>query len=341
MAAAGLTGLRMSGVGLCLEKPPTGTRSASAGWYRTGALAELARRTGADFEFHNADCFATGTKEAVLDRFAERFGPIDHLVYSVAAPRRIDPDGVTHQSVIKPIGAPHTTYSLDFDDERPSIRRIEVPPATDAETLATIKVMGGEDWSDWVTAAEARGLLAPGCSTVALSYVGSALTAPIYRDGTIGAAKAHLEETARRLSDSVLAGPGGTALTSVNGAAVTEASSAIPGISLYVSLLHASMGEAMQPPVTQAVRLWRHLTGAAPIAADEQRRIRLDDWELADRVQADVHERWHKAVATGQLAAEDAAWFRAEVHRLYGFAVDGVDYTEPVELDRPWPAPIG
>ncbi|GLZ77821.1 enoyl-[acyl-carrier-protein] reductase [NADH] [Actinorhabdospora filicis] len=337
LTAAGIAGPGVTGMGLALERPGNARRTASPGWYRVAATADLARERGTAFEFVNGDCFSAGTKAAVLDRFAERFGQIDHLVYSVAAPRRTDHDGATFASVIKPRGEAHGTYLMDFDAERPALRRVEIAPATGDEIAATTKVMGGEDWALWVAEAASRGLLAEGASTVALSYLGSELTAPIYRHGTIGAAKDDLEATAARLTASALAGVGGRAVVSVNGAAVTQASTAIPGIGLYVSLLRGVLGEGMQSPARQASRMWAHLLGGAELATDELGRIRVDDWEFAPGVQDAVRAAWDGAVTAGEVPAAEAAWFLDQVHRLYGFAVDGVDYALPVETDVAWP----
>jgi enoyl-[acyl-carrier protein] reductase/trans-2-enoyl-CoA reductase (NAD+) len=335
--AATLVGLRrhgMQGVGVAFERPP-GRRTGTAGWYRTIATAELSD----DFLFVNADAFADTTKSDVLDLIEQRFGQLDLLVYSVAAPRRVDPrTGETHTSVIKPLGAAHTTRTLEFDgDGTPLLREVTAQPADEAEAAATVQVMGGEDWSRWVTALEERKLLRTGFRTVALSYIGSNLTSAIYRDGTIGAAKVHLEQTAHTL-DERLAAVDGRALTSVNGAAVTQASTAIPGIALYVSLLHAVLGDALQSPIKQSVQLWDQLTGAAPLDLDEQGRLRLDRWELDPAVQAAVAERW-QAISPATIAeVADVDWFRAQFRGLYGFDVPGVDYTEPVDPDLPWPA---
>jgi enoyl-[acyl-carrier protein] reductase/trans-2-enoyl-CoA reductase (NAD+) len=336
ITAAGLAGMRMSGIGLGLERAP-GRRTGSAGWYRVAAMAEVARDAGADFRFLNGDCYSPETKRTVIEAL-RRYGPVDYLIYSVAAPRRVDPDGTTYQSVIKPLGERTTTHSVDFEGGGRAIRRVEVDPATPAETEATVKVMGGEDWSDWVAALSENDLLAPGAITVALSYIGSRLTAPIYRSGTIGAAKDHLESTARTLTETTLKPVGGRAITSVNGAAVTQASTAIPGISLYVAVLHGVLGDAMQTPTAQAVRLWRHLAGAEPLSIDPEGRIRLDDWEFADGVQPEVERHWQLAVDAGEISADEAAWFYNQVFRLYGFGVPSVDYGQPVETDIPWPA---
>jgi enoyl-[acyl-carrier protein] reductase/trans-2-enoyl-CoA reductase (NAD+) len=335
---AGLQRYGINGVGIGFERPP-GRRTATAGWYRTIASAEVAGEVGSDFTFVNADAFADTTKEEVLDLVAKRFGGLDALIYSVAAPRRTDPrSGETYQSVIKPRGQSSATKTLEFDtDGTPTLREIAVAPAADQEVAETVKVMGGEDWARWVMTLSERGLARAGFSTVALSYIGSALTAAIYREGTIGAAKEDLEQTAKNL-DAYLSPGGGKALTSVNGAAVTQASTAIPGIALYVSLLRGVLGEGLQSPIEQSVRLWDQLVGAAPVDLDEQGRIRLDRWELTDEVQSEVARRWQAATPDSIESLADISWFRSQFRALYGFDVPGVDYDRPVETELPWPA---
>ncbi len=334
---AGLVRYGINGVGIAFEKAP-GRRTATAGWYRTIATAGLAAELGSDMTFVNGDAFADTTKDEVIDHIAKRFGGLDYLIYSVAAPRRADPrNGQTYQSVIKTLGHPTTTRTLEFDsDGTPVLRDITVEPATEEETAGTVAVMGGEDWARWVTALAERGLLRDGFATVALTYIGSSLTSAIYRDGTIGAAKAHLEGTALDLSGQ-LAAVGGRALTSVNGAAVTQASTAIPGIALYVSLLRATLGDRLQSPIEQSVHLWDQLTGAAPLDLDPEGRIRLDRWELLPEVQSDVAQRWESATTDTIGSVADVDWFRAQFRALYGFDVPGVDYTQPVDPDLPWP----
>jgi enoyl-[acyl-carrier protein] reductase / trans-2-enoyl-CoA reductase (NAD+) len=337
-AAAGLFGHAARTIGVCYERPATARRSASAGWYRIGELARLAGEAGLWFEPINGDCFDPAVRAEVLDRAAAALGPIDLLIYSVAAPRRTDPQtGTVYHAAVKPIGAAYSARNVAFADGV-VLRESALEPATDAEIEATVKVMGGEDWADWVADLAARGLLAPGFQTVALTYVGSALTAPIYRQGTIGRAKDHLEATAARLTDGVLAGSGGQALTSVNCAAVTMSSLAIPGISLYLSLLRAVAGDAAESAMRQSVRLWDYLTGMPAAEIDSNGRLRLDDWEMAADVQAALHDRWtaSNAELIGGLA--DMDWFRTQFWRLYGFGVSGIDYSQPVEVDLPWPA---
>jgi enoyl-[acyl-carrier protein] reductase/trans-2-enoyl-CoA reductase (NAD+) len=197
--------------------------------------------------------------------------------------------------------------------------------------------MGGADWQRWVAVLAAKGLLREGFRTVALTYVGSELTAPIYRHGTIGAAKTHLEATAGRITAD-LAAESGQAWTCVNGAAVTQASTRIPGIALYISLLRAVLDSRMQDPVQQAVRLWDQLTGYSPLDLDETGRIRLDRWELDAAVQGEIASRWH-AVTQGTINdLADTTWFRSQFRALYGFDVPDVDYTAKTEVDVPWPS---
>lgn len=339
-AVAGLFGYRARVVGVCYERPATQRRSASAGWYRIGALAGRARQAGLEFQPVNGDCFDPAVRATVLDLVADSLGPIDLLIYSVAAPRRTDQkNGTIYHSAVKPIGEAYQARTLAFgNDAEPVLRELSLEPASEAEADETVKVMGGEDWADWVTVLADRGLLTRGFSTAALTYVGSTLTAPIYRLGTIGRAKDHLEATAGQLTAGPLAASGGTALTSVNCATVTLSSVAIPGISLYLSLLHEVAGPRAESPVRQSVRLWDYLTGAGGSRLDERGRLRLDDWELADDLQDQLRARWFAPDAELIAGLADPGWFSRQIARLYGFGVDGIDYSVPVEVDQPWPA---
>jgi enoyl-[acyl-carrier protein] reductase/trans-2-enoyl-CoA reductase (NAD+) len=329
---AGLARYGIDGIGVSFEKAPTVRRTATAGWYRTAATAQYAKDQGSNFHFVNADAFADTTKDEVLDLLQEKFGGVDYLIYSVAAPRRVDPrTDTTYQSAIKAIGQPAQTKSLAYDDGQPVLQEVGIEVATDDEVAQTVAVMGGEDWARWVDALEERKLLKDGFSTVALTYIGSELTGPIYRQGSIGAAKAHLEQTAQELSKKV------KARTSVNGAAVTQASSAIPGIGLYVSLLHKVLGAEMQTPMQQSIALWDQLTGEKPLDLDDDGRIRLDRWELTDDVQGAVKKQWDAATQENIADVADTVWFYQEVRRLYGFDVQNVDYDQPAEVDVEWP----
>jgi enoyl-[acyl-carrier protein] reductase/trans-2-enoyl-CoA reductase (NAD+) len=226
------------------------------------------------------------------------------------------------------------TLSFSADGE-PALGEAVIGPASPEEKTATIAVMGGADWERWVTALAARGLLAEGFRTVALTYIGSELTAPVYREGTIGAAKMDLEATAGTITKAL--DGAGRAWTCVNGAAVTQASTHIPGIALYIAVLRAVLGDALQSPAGQAAQLWDQLTGTAPFDTDEDGRIRLDRWELDPAVQAEVARRWHAATADSIGSLADAGWFRSQFRALYGFDVPGIDYTAEVETDIPWP----
>ncbi|MFJ2495774.1 enoyl-[acyl-carrier-protein] reductase FabV [Streptomyces sp. NPDC087539] len=336
---AGLARAGIRGIGVCFEKAP-GRRTGTAGWYRTAATAELARRHGHDMVFLNGDAFSDEMKNQVAQVLEERFeGRLDYLIYSVAAPRRTDPEtGTTYASVLKPIGEAYSTKTLVFDDGGTGeVREVGTQPAEGDDIEQTVAVMGGTDWERWIDHLADRGLLADGFTTAALSYIGSALTAAIYRQGTIGAAKSHLEQTARTLDERLGKLVGGRAVTSVNAAAVTQSSTAIPGIALYVGLLRGVLGPTMVPPIGQLTDLWDQLTGIRPLDLDEEGRVRLDTWELAPAVQAAVTERWNTATTENITALADLDWFHAEVQRLYGFAVPGVDYAAPVETDIPWP----
>ncbi|MFI2211528.1 enoyl-[acyl-carrier-protein] reductase FabV [Streptomyces sp. NPDC020141] len=341
--AATLAGLKRAGIRgvmVSFEKAPTERRTATAGWYRTAATAGIARDAGRDLVFLNGDAFSDAMKDQVADIVERRFGGrLDHLIYSVAAPRRTDPDtGAVYASVLKPIGRTNRTKTLVFDGQGvPEVREVETGQAEGDDVEQTVAVMGGADWERWIDRLAGRGLLAEGFTTAALSYIGSPLTEAIYRQGTIGTAKAHLEATARTLNRRLGETVGGRAVTSVNGAAVTQSSTAIPGIALYTGLLRGVLGEGLVPPVRQLAALWDQLTGAAALALDDEGRIRLDGWELTDDVQSAVAERWEAAATDTIAGLADLDWFRGEVRRLYGFSVPGVDYTAPVATDVPWP----
>ncbi|MFF1963546.1 enoyl-[acyl-carrier-protein] reductase FabV [Streptomyces sp. NPDC058232] len=337
--AATLVGLRahrMRGLGIAFEAAATERRTAGAGWYRTARTAELAAESGADFTFLNGDAFSDGVKDEAADRLAVGFGKIDLLIYSIAAPRRTDPlTGEVHHSVIKPLGTDYRAKTLVFEDGVPQIGELHLQAADAAERDATVQVMGGADWQMWIDALQSKGLLADGFQTVALSYVGSDITAPIYRAGTIGAAKQHLEDTARAINTQ-LKGTG-HAYTVVAGAAVTQASTAIPSIALYTSILHRVTGDSWQTTVDQAAALWNQLAGDAELDLDDQERIRLDDWEMNPGVQAAVRATWDQVDADTIATRAETGWFRDQVGQLYGWDVPGVDYGVAAEATVPWP----
>jgi len=271
-------------------------------------------------------------KREALELIRSRMGPVDLVVYSIAAPRRLDPaTGTLHSSVIKPIGSPYTARTVDF--QTGEVSTVTVQPASDEEIRDTVKVMGGEDWRLWVEALREAGLLAAGATTVAFSYIGPAFTSAIYRDGTMGRAKEHLEATAREL-DRELAASGGRALVSVNKALVTRASAVIPAVPLYIAVLYKVMkGRGLHEScLQQELRLFEDfLYHSSPPALDPEGRIRLDDREMRPEVQEEVHRLLEEASSENIERVSDIAGFREEFLRHHGFGRPDVDYAADVQ----------
>jgi enoyl-[acyl-carrier protein] reductase / trans-2-enoyl-CoA reductase (NAD+) len=323
-------------LGVCFEKPPQGSRTGTAGWYNVAAAHEAALAEGRTFETINGDAFSAEVKQQVVAALKERYGPLDVLVYSLAAPRRTDAQGNTWQSTLKPIGAPYTGKSFDLRND--TIVEASLEPATAEEIEATVKVMGGEDWQEWVELLWSEGLLAPGFRTVAYSYIGPEVSSAIYRYGTIGKAKEDLERTAHTLHKLLQDDAGGGAWVSVNKGVVTQASSAIPAVPLYMSVLFRVMKEqgVHEGTIEQIVRLFDdHLGPGRKPATDEERRIRIDDREMAPAVQTVVSEVWEQLNADNLHELTDYEGYRHDFRRLFGFDVEGIDYSQPVEIDRP------
>jgi enoyl-[acyl-carrier protein] reductase/trans-2-enoyl-CoA reductase (NAD+) len=322
-------------VGVCLERAPQGDKTASAGWYNLAALGRLARDAGRDVAFVNGDAYTDEIKAQTIELLKKRGAKLDSVVYSLASPKRTDPKtGVTHASVLKPLGAPFVSKSIGLGNDQ--VQTVEIGPASDADVEATRKVMGGEDWGLWMRALLEADLLAKGCRTVAYSYIGPELTYPIYRSGTIGKAKEHLEETARGLTAELGARMGGAAWVSVNKALVTQASSAIPVVPLYISLLYKVMKArgTHEGTAEQIARLFRdHLGPGRTPALDSGGRIRIDDLEMAPDVQQRVSELWGEVTTENLFSLTDYAGFKQEFRSLFGFEVPGIDYTAPVETD--------
>ncbi len=321
-------------VGVCLERPPQGDKTASAGWYNLAALSQIARESGHDVAIINGDAYTDAVKAETISLLKRRNAKLDSVVYSLASPKRTDPKtGVTHASVLKPLGAPFVSRSIGLGNDQ--VTTVELPPATAADVEATVKVMGGEDWELWIDQLLAAELLAPGCRTVAYSYIGPELTYPIYREGTIGKAKAHLEKTANAISAKLRAS-GGAAYVSVNKALVTQASSAIPVVPLYISLLYKIMKELGTHEGTgeQIARLFRdHLAPGRTPTLDAGGRIRIDDLEMRAEVQQRVTALWEQVTSENLFALTDYAGFKQEFRSLFGFEVPGIDYATPVETD--------
>lgn len=319
-------------VAVGFERPPEPGRPGSAGWYNVASTVALAREAGRQLVAINGDAFS----DEVLDQVLATEGQFDLVIYSLAAPRRVTAEG-TFNSVLKPIGEPFRGRSIHLDKDR--LQDVEIQPATEDDIAATTRVMGGEDWSRWISALLGQNRLASGCRTVAYSYVGPEITWPLYRGGTIGKAKEHLEKSAARLNRMLRDYVGGSAVVSINKALVTQASSAIPVVPLYISLLERTLREHgdHERAIEQIVRLFAdHLAPGKTPSTDAEGRIRLDDREMRPDVQAEVMRRW-PGITTENLATDtDYPAFKREFRQLFGFEVDGVDYDAPVSIDADW-----
>ncbi|PAW64593.1 MAG: trans-2-enoyl-CoA reductase [Verrucomicrobiia bacterium Tous-C2TDCM] len=312
-------------IGVFFEKPGVENKTGSAGWYNSVAFEEAASEAGLYAKSFNGDAFSKEVKEAVIAAIKADLGQVDSIVYSLASPRRTDPaTGEVYKSVLKPIGGSYSQKNLNTDTAE--VNSVSIDPASEEEIAHTVKVMGGEDWELWIEALASAGALADGFTTVAYSYIGPDLTYPIYTNGTIGRAKEHLEQSAVRINSRFGAG---SAYVSVNKALVTQASSAIPVVPLYISLLYKVMKEAdlHEGCIEQIQRLFaEHLaSGGAPVL-DEKGRIRIDDWEMRPDIQAAVASAWHTVTTENLSAISDFSGYRKEFLRLFGFGLEGVDY---------------
>ncbi len=321
-------------IGLAFEKPGNAKRTATAGWYNSEAFKQEAGAAGLGAWNVNADAFSEETKARVTSIIKDELGQIDFLVYSIAAPRRMDPDtGEIYSSVIKPIGSSFTAKTVDFLTG--IVSRVTAEPATEDQIAHTVKVMGGEDWMLWIDHLLADNLLSPRFQTIAFSYIGSDQTRPLYRDGTIGAAKKDLEQKARDINN-MLEPIDGKALISVNKALITRASAVIPAVPLYIALLYRVMKakKLHEGCIEQMHRLYQDfLFGKDVIKLDADGLIRLDDWEMRPDVQNEVRKLWQEVDQDniGELA--DIEGLREEFLRHHGFRMAGVDYTKDVAPD--------
>ena len=314
-------------IGVFFEKPPTEGKTASPGWYNSAAFETEAHKAGLYAKSINGDAFSNEIKQQTLALIKSDLGQVDLVIYSLASPVRLHPvTGVLHRSVLKPIGDVYTNKTVDFHSGK--VSEISIEPCNGDDIENTIAVMGGEDWAMWIDALKAQNLLAPGAITVAYSYIGPSLTEAVYRKGTIGRAKDHLEATAFAITDSI-ADIDGKAFVSVNKALVTQASSAIPVIPLYISLLYKIMKEEgiHEGCIEQIQRLYQErLFTGNEIPVDEKGRIRVDDWEMRSDVQEKIAKLWDEAVTENLSEIGDLEGYRKEFYNLFGFDVDGVDY---------------
>ncbi len=314
-------------IGVFFEKPPVDGKTASPGWYNSAAFETEAHKAGLYAKSINGDAFSDEVKKQTIDLIKQDLGQVDLIIYSLASPVRMHPKtGVLHRSVLKPIGQVYANKTVDFHSG--NVTNVSIEPCAGDDIENTVAVMGGEDWAMWIEALKAENLLAPGVQTIAYSYIGPALTEPVYRKGTIGKAKDHLEATAFSITKE-LESIHGKAFVSVNKALVTQASSAIPVIPLYISLLYKIMkAEGIHEGcIEQIQRLYqdRLFTGKA-VPVDEQGRIRIDDWEMRPDVQAKVAELWLQASTENLAEIGDLAGYRKDFYNLFGFDFPEVDY---------------
>ena len=321
-------------LGVYLEREAVNGRTGTAGHYNSHAFREAADKAGLKAIDVNGDAFSDETKEETIKKAKALGWQFDLLVYSLASPRRTDPsDGRNYKACLKPVGTVYKNQTLDTD--RGEVREISIDPATEEDVLNTTKVMGGEDWKAWTEALLEADLLTSGAINVAYSYIGPQVTWPIYRNGTIGRAKEHLEQTAGELMSLMKEKIGGKAYVSVNKAVVTQASSAIPVVPLYVSLLFKIMKEkgTHEGCIEQISRLFRErLYAEGELECDEHGRIRLDDWEMSPDVQEKIIERWPHLSTENLLELTDFEGYRKEFLKLFGFGRADVDYSAEVEI---------
>jgi len=321
-------------IGLAFEKPGSAGRTATAGWYNIEAFRHAAQAAGLSAWNINGDAFSEKTKSETMTIIKDRLGKIDFLVYSIAAPRRIDPaTGDIYSSVIKPIGSSFTAKTVDFLSG--VVSEVTAEPATEEQISHTVKVMGGEDWKLWIDRLLANNILTRGFQTLAFSYIGSEQTRPLYRDGTIGAAKKDLEQKAADIN-RMLAALKGHALISVNKALITRASAVIPAVPLYIALLYRVMKakKLHEGCIQQIHRLYRDfLFSGEVLKLDARSRVRLDDWEMRPDVQNEVRNLWQQVDQENLSELADIQGLREEFLRHHGFGMPGVDYSQDVEPD--------
>lgn len=327
-------GSQAATLGVFFERPSEKGRPASAGWYNSVAFENEAHKAGLYAKSINGDAFSKEIKEKVIQTIKEDLGPIDLIIYSLASPRRTDAkSGETYQSVLKPIGKSYTAKDLKTDKK--IITETTIEPATDKEITETQKVMGGEDWEQWIEVLDAADLIAPKAQSVAYSYIGPDLTWDIYKNGTIGKAKEHLEASAKKIN-SHLSQNGGRAFIAVNKAVVTQASSAIPVVPLYISILFKIMKEkgTHEDCIHQMQRmLATHMYGDNTPQLDDQGRLRMDDWEMEASIQAAVKKLWPQVTTENLDQITDFAGYQENFLKLFGFGMEGVNYDQEVELE--------
>ncbi|KAF1055891.1 MAG: Enoyl-[acyl-carrier-protein] reductase [NADH] [Burkholderia gladioli] len=318
---------------VCFERPGSETKPGTAGWYNTAAFEKFAKAEGRYAKTINGDAFSDEVKRVTIDTIKADLGQVALVVYSLASPRRTHPKTcVVHNSTLKPIGKSVTFRGIDTDKE--VIKDTVLEPASQEEIDNTVAVMGGEDWKFWIDALNAAGVLAPGAKTTAFTYLGEQITHDIYWNGSIGAAKKDLDATVIGLRDT-LAAHGGDARVAVLKAVVTQASSAIPMMPLYLSLLFKVMKEtgSHEGCIEQVYGLLHDTMYGATPHVDDEGRLRADYKELDPQVQAKVQALWSQVTNDNLYELTDFAGYKHEFLRLFGFEIAGVDYDADVNPD--------
>jgi len=320
-------------VGVFYERPSEIERPATPGWYNSYAFTKAARAAGLYAGNINGDAFSDDIKKQTLELVKQNLGQVDLVVYSLASPRRTHPiTGVVHKSVLKPIGAPYTNKTVDTDTG--IVSDITIEPANETEVADTIAVMGGQDWEMWMNALADAKLLAPGATSVAYSYIGPEVTWPVYKNGTIGLAKNDLERAARSIDALLKINGYGRAFVSVNKALVTQASSAIPIVPLYISVLFKIMKAkgTHEGCIEQIQRLFAtQMYNGSALNFDDVGRVRVDDWEMRPEIQAEVRRIWPLVTTETLAALTDMDGYRSDFLKLFGFGLPGIDYDAEIE----------
>ena len=323
-------------LGVCFEKAPTERKTGTAGWYNTAAFHQQASQQGLYAETINGDAFSDEIKTQAIEKIKANLGSVDLVIYSLASPRRTDPEtGVTYKSTLKPVGSAYTTKTYDTDKDK--VHEVSLEPATDEEIFDTIKVMGGEDWERWMDALRDANVLADGCKTTAYTYIGKELTWPIYGQATIGKAKEDLDRAAAAIIGKNSELHVEAHVSSLK-ALVTQASSAIPVMPLYISLIYKVMKEegTHEGCIEQIYGLFTQcLFGDSPIL-DEANRYRMDGKETNDATQAKIKALWDKVTQENFHEISDYAGYHHEFLKLFGFDIEGVDYEQDVDPVVNW-----
>lgn len=326
-------GMGANTIGVIFEKPASNNKTASPGWYNTAAFEETAIKAGYNPITINGDAFSNEVKEKTIEIIKNNLKKIDLIIYSIASPRRRDPiSGETFYSKLKPIGQVYKNKSVDFHNK--NVFNVKIDPATDNEIKNTIKVMGGEDWRMWIEKLKEADVLETGVKTLAYSYIGPEITHPLYKDGTIGKAKSHLESTANELNN-YLSNINGKAYISVNKALVTQSSLAIPVVPLYISLLNKVMKEKgiNEGCIEQIVRLFSQVLYKENISLDESGRIRLDNLEMKSDVQEEISRIWDTVTTENLEELTNISDFENEFFKLFGFNRSDINYDLDSNLD--------